>query len=36
MPWFVYINDHVIKRQQNYIDYRREKRHKRERAKRYD
>jgi hypothetical protein len=36
MPWFTYINDHVLKRQQNYIDYRREKRHKQQREKLYD
>ena len=36
VPWYLYINDHVLKKQQNYIDYRREKRHKREREKRYD
>ena len=35
-PWFTYINDHVLKRQQNYIDYRKEQRHKREREKLYD
>jgi|TARA_A100000171_G_C2126939_1_gene144133 hypothetical protein len=36
MPWFTYINDYVLKKQQNYIDYRREQRHKKERAKLYD
>ena len=36
VPWYLYINDHVLKKQQNYIDYRREKRHKREREKLYD
>jgi hypothetical protein len=36
MPWFVYINDNVLKRQENYLEYRRKKRHKQQRAKRYD